>query len=345
MPPELRRRVWEMAVHTDKTPKLHFYSLFNTDDDGRRQSNLQRLMDACPTPWNKKPVQRYRISGIKKAVMPPFLRSRPREFAWTEANRFLHLWDAGMLTACRESRSAYLAAKDPPREGGYLVKARHQGEDVYLEVSVELDIVCFRFSPEDMEASVSLDWGGLLSRLPFFRLPQMPDMNLAFEFDNSWNADIAGLSLESASKYLAEASPRGIVMRAHWDWHMGRIPRWTRIWLIDRSSRLPDNYQLGGPIDCVHRPDQLYGRAHSSWPEKHHTFVDGANKYVESYSWNGSKLMFIYSDAYTISPVLQFIRTVKYSCLPAWADPNAPYNRNFPCICECLFRVLRQLPS
>jgi hypothetical protein len=334
-----------MAVHTDKTPKLHFYSLFNTDDDGRRQSNLQRLMDACPTPWNKKPVQRYRISGIKKAVMPPFLRSRPREFAWTEANRFLHLWDAGMLTACRESRSAYLAAKDPPREGGYLVKARHQGEDVYLEVSVELDIVCFRFSPEDMEASVSVDWGGLLSRLPFFRLPQMPDMNLAFEFDNSWNADIAGLSLESASKYLAEASPRGIVMRAHWDWHMGRIPRWTRIWLIDRSSRLPDDYQLGGPIDCVHRPDQLYGRAHSSWPEKHHNFVDGANKYVESYSWNGSKLMFIYSDAYTISPVLQFIRTVKYSCLPAWANPNAPYNRNFPCICECLFRVLRQLPS
>lgn len=76
------------------------------------------------------------------------------------------------------------------------------------------DIMCFRISPEDMVACVSLKRDILLTRLPFFHISHALDMNVAFEFHDSWDEDLDARR-ESIIKCLPEVSHRGLVMRVH----------------------------------------------------------------------------------------------------------------------------------
>jgi hypothetical protein len=189
-------------------------------------------------------------------VVVPELRFLPGPSTWTKANRFLNIGDIGLLTTCKESRSIYLKPRAAISEHQCIPSScvkvyDSEGNEFYYEVSAKRDIVCFLFSSNYMKMATSLDWGGLLARLPFFHLPQTTEMNLAFEFDDSWAAGIRTAWRKTFLEYLEEASPRSIVVRAYRDWWHGTIPVWTRCWLIDRGGKLPDNYRVGAPRDSI----------------------------------------------------------------------------------------------
>lgn len=284
-----------MAICTDETPRLHYYSLFSYDYDGQRQSCLQQMMRAYP-PEPDKPHLRWHDGSLFR-VYPRRLRTQPSQFSWTEANRFLYFWDDGLRTACKESRAALLQHLDraaaeegaPAPKRSDVVTARHaQGQDVYLRVRSQRDIVCLRFSPDDMAACVSLRWDVLLPRLPFFHLPYASDINIAFEFHDSWDGRV-GETRKSVQKCLPEASDMGMVMRAHWAWMKGEIPRWTRLWLIDRGGGLTADYYFSRKHDGRYRYKSLevINEFPSAPEEEPHTFTDGKDTYVENYLWEG----------------------------------------------------------
>jgi len=156
-----------MAICTDETPRIHYYSLFNNDNPSGPESSLQYLMQQYrPIPPQVTMGRKY-----EEFWLAP-LRSKPSEFSWTASNRLLYLWDDGLRNACRESRAVVLAqlAKHPrPRKSKSLV-VRERG-DAFVRVS-KRDVFCLRFSPKDLRAAVSLRWDVLLPRLPFVHLPR-----------------------------------------------------------------------------------------------------------------------------------------------------------------------------
>ncbi|KAF7545174.1 hypothetical protein G7Z17_g9394 [Cylindrodendrum hubeiense] len=347
LPPELRWKIWQMAICTDQTPRIHYYSLFNDDNEGHRHSSLQEMMRTY-SPAPRKPHPRGR-NRKPKTIAPRRLQSQPSQYSWSKANSFLYLWDAGLYTACQESRAVLLqhldkVTKRPPTKRCKMVAARHQGQEVYVRVRSRRDIICFRFSPEDMAECVSLRWGILMTRLPFFHLPRVPDINLALEFHDGWDE---GLSMNRASmiECLSEPSDRGLAMRAYWAWRKGEIPRWTRMWLIDRGGRLPTDYQLSREDDGRDGHESV--DTNNELPcelEKNHTFIDGKDRYAESYTWDGDRL----GHTSPIHPrdvaVLSFIWKTKWLCLPTRC---AAYHNiaSLPAEAEQFFRVLRQLPD
>ncbi|KAH7122082.1 hypothetical protein B0J13DRAFT_680236 [Dactylonectria estremocensis] len=325
LPPEVRWKIWQMAICTDETPKIHYYSLFNTDHDGYRQSHLQLMMRA----YLPKPSKTIASSPNGRQWKRPLLKSLQRTCFWTEANRFLYLWDAGILTACKESWAARLQhfqrAPNRPLKYSDMVMTHHQGQRVYVKVSSQRDIICLRFAHEDLAASVSLRWDVLLTTLPFFHLPEASDINLGLEFDESW-AEGLGTTEESVLKCLGEASPRGVAMRAHWAWKTGFIPRWTRMWLIDQGGGLPANYKISREDDGRYEYDTVYHKFPCE-PENYHIFIDGKNRYVESYMWDDQPHEFSHMSPRRNVPVLSFIWKMCRLCP------------------EYFFRVLRQLPE
>lgn len=335
-----------MAICTDETPRIHYYSFFNNDNEGHRQSLLQQMMRAYP-PKPKKLVVGH--DGKPYVPCPSPLQSQPSQCSWTEANRFLYLWDAGLQTACKESRAALLQhldkdTKRPSPKRNAMVVARHQGQDVYLRVCSKRDILCFRFSPEDMVACVSLRWDVLLTHLPFFNLAYASDFNLALEFHDSWDEGLS-TKREEILKSLPEASDRGLAMRAYWAWMRGEIPRWTRMWLIDRGGRLPAHYQLSREDDNRYRWELVYKMKNFPCePEKHHIFIDGKNRYVESYMWEGQRRSYNYKLCTPAVTILSLMWKMKWICRP----PRGGVHRhgfNVPIHPEHFFRVLRQLPD
>ncbi len=377
LPGELRWMIWKMSVDKDATPRLYYYSLFHHDDEGRPQSRLQYMMGrykANPERW----MRHLRLGQSGEHRCYPFpMRSRPRQCGWTEANRFSYYWDAGLLSACRESRAARLGYQHRleclegdmetairPRDRNTetavqrspdRVVAHHdQGDKVYLDIHSKHDIICLRFSPDDLGACITeLQWPVLLCRLPFFRLPYATDINLAFEFDDSWDANLPRRRDAVMRAMMWDASHRGVVMRAHWAWMKGEIPRWTRLWLIDRGWRLPANYEVFREEDTpkwTHdrrcRFDMTYQDAFPcAPPAKHQLFSDGKSRYVESYHWDGTvhqrKVSEWEWESYKDVPVLSFIWKLRWLCTP-------PKDRDFlnrPSDADYFFRVLRQLPG
>jgi hypothetical protein len=338
LPIELRLIIWSMAICPGETAKIHYYSLFN--DENERRSSLPSMM--------------------ANSLEPTRSTSLPEEstsFAWTDENRFLYYWNAGLRTACVESRQALsdyfrdVPKLQAPRPND-IFRVRGKGEHVYIEVA-RRDIVCFRFLEEDLITCTKSTWLRLLYRLPFSRHPRSPDLNLALEFHDSWND---GLQANNASIYglLREPSLRGMAVRAFWEWTVNKIPQCSRMWLIDRSNRLPQNYEVGMPTGAdgdnrygmyenltegygmherlVGTPFEVFGA-----PLKDQTFDDGKHKYVHSYSWDRPGG---FKEAYTERrdvPIMSFMWKVENYCFP-FGVTNRLRSRHF-------FRVLRQLPG
>lgn len=221
----------------------------------------------------------------------------------------------------------------------------HQEPDIYLSVCSKRDVICLRLTPEEMELSVNMRWDYLLPRLLFFSLPYASDINIALEFDDSW---IEGLdnTRDTILEGLREPSQRSLAMRAHWAWMMGEIPRLARMWLIDRGDRLPAHYRLpeGREAEDGRYKFEMFSK-YPCKPEKHHFFIDGKNRYVESYSWAGQPAHFNSRQPSYGVPLLLFMWTMKWFCLPP-----APYWHQNMLIepmnhSEDFFRVLCQLPG
>lgn len=345
LPAELRWKIWQMAICTDKTPRIHYYQLFSEDRQGHRQSLLQQMMQTY-SPSTDKPHP-PRSDGIWDPMIPPRLQSRPLEWSWAKANSFQCLWDAGLRTACSESRAAILHHRDKAAEGALpshddMISSCHQGKLVYLGVCSRRDIFCFRLSPEDMAVCVSLRWDILVTHLPIYHLPRASVINMAFEFDDSWDEGLyvhpRGNSIQAC---LGEASPRGLVMRAYRAWATGQLPLFARMWLIHRDARLPATYKLGG--EDLGYPDNN-SLPMLKWPrcEPGNVFTDGKNRYGESQIWNGRYRMTRYAPRQHDVPVLSFIWKVSTFC--SFKDLGSPYHEYcLPSRSDGFFRVLRQM--
>ncbi|CAG9990487.1 unnamed protein product [Clonostachys byssicola] len=362
LPPELRCRIWKMAIFTEKTPKIHYYSLCN-DDEGYRKSSLAELIDMYKNPGPK--------DGVFRPFNPLALQCEPQQFSWADDNRLQSYWNAGLRTACWESRTILLRyyGPKPRRQNPFdfvnkrpykrrkkkkkscsttnpskIVTIREKGEIIHLDFS-KRDIICFRFPPEEMARCVFLKWESLLIRLPFYHLPQNSDINLAFEFDHSWNEGL-GTTESTVLENLQEASARGLVLRAFWAWKVGAIPRWTRLYLIDRAEPLPPRYQVGRNYDLRYVPSSKYPSV--KYPKEFpcqrresRVFIDGENKYVESYSWDRDGQNCCNRHVQSVA-VDTFMRTVDRYHRPSKDDL---YGReDLPFYGEIFFRVLRPVP-
>ncbi|KAI9148997.1 hypothetical protein HJFPF1_11041 [Paramyrothecium foliicola] len=368
LPPELRWEIWRMAICTEKTPKLHYYSLFNHDNGGSSQSFLKTMKKTYPPP-PKQPHPR-KEDGSLGFMYHPRLWSQPSQYKWTKANRFLYYWNAGLWTACMESRSIMLRYHEIKKRRPLSVRretvtASDHGQKVYINVQSR-DIVCLRFLPEDMAACVFLSWRILLTHLPFIHLPFVSEINLAFEFEDSWVKDmecirsslgkllphpdfplkshdswVGGLAgiRRSFRKLSQEASVRGLVLRAHLAWVQNQIPRRTRLWLIDRGGRLPAKYKIGGVDDERY----TYFDRHvlnNYKPCNHHFFIDGKKRYVECYSWDRQEPYIGYRPDV---PITEFMWKVRMFCRPP--EHILHHTGFYAKDEETFFRVLRPLPG
>ena len=92
LPVELRLLIWEFAVRP-RGRGVHYFSIV----DMRKHSDNPLRQLAVPDPADE--------DEVTYAVSAPMVPSSPGGCSWTTRNCSVYLWDAGLWTACRESRS------------------------------------------------------------------------------------------------------------------------------------------------------------------------------------------------------------------------------------------------
>jgi 2EXR family protein len=250
LPFHVREQIWEDAIFTDRISRVHYYMLYNIDDKGVRHSEIQTgpgIITRQPPAIDVKQdeAEESKDSDVLNWSIQAetSITQRPGNIAWARANRFRCHWDGGLRTACSESRFIYLRVfeKLVPHHGQLsLARARDGNDEVQIHVNTLEDILCLSFSPDDFKAAAAgLQWDVLLASTPFFRLGAIDVVNIAFEFDPSWNEGLPDLGIPEMPY---EASPRGLCAKAVMAWANGELPRKTRIWLIDRTWKAPPEY-------------------------------------------------------------------------------------------------------
>jgi hypothetical protein len=227
-----------MAEVHFKHPRIHYYSLYSIDGKKIRHSELQN----SPGIDTKEIPSSFDESD---ELQWPIQTDRTQNTAWTRANRFRSYYVSdSLLSACSESRSIYLRRFGKLFPGHqqlslHVVSSYDGQNEVYTHINELEDLLCLSFRPEDHEAAaVDLQWDVLLSSLPFFSASNIKVVNVAFEFDSSWNDNLP----DSWEILRCEPSPRGLFARAVWDWAHGRLPEQTRVWLIDHTWKPPQEY-------------------------------------------------------------------------------------------------------
>ncbi len=167
LPLEIREMIWKLAIYDLPQPRVHHYSLFNTNDNGVRHSSLREKI--LPLPIDEDQIPRKCTScGAPPRVRPCVLYPHSEGYGWAQSNRFRHLWDAGLRTACSDSRRVLLQheKRRPEFRTPHLVVARPGEDTIQIGVDSVQEILCLEFSPEDLAACKTLPWGVLISR-PF----------------------------------------------------------------------------------------------------------------------------------------------------------------------------------
>ncbi|KAH6687338.1 hypothetical protein F5X68DRAFT_231814 [Plectosphaerella plurivora] len=215
--PLFPEQIWEDAIVGYNTPRIHYYSLFNTDDQGLGHSGLRTARGIIN---KKKPSTLTAIDnkGIAESSensdvldwsiqTSNSLQRRPRNTKWTRANRFHYYWTSGLLTACSESRFIFLRRYKKLFSGHEkltIAKGYDGKKEVQMHFNALQDIICLCFCPEDIKAAVAgLQWDVLLASMPFFPSDPIDVVNIAFEFDSTWNDNIPDLWSD-----LAEMQPK-----------------------------------------------------------------------------------------------------------------------------------------
>lgn len=90
LPCELRLEIWKFAIRPAGRG-IHRFSIFNKQTD--RDDPSRRLAIT-----NTRDGQQVRHTATAPRI------PGARECSWTEGNASAYLWDAGLWTACRESR-------------------------------------------------------------------------------------------------------------------------------------------------------------------------------------------------------------------------------------------------
>ncbi|KJZ69724.1 hypothetical protein HIM_10893 [Hirsutella minnesotensis 3608] len=207
----------------------------------------------------------------------PMSSSSGRDFSWTEGSDSIYLWDAGLWTACKESRqivmsyfrvehwnntrrslshskrywtSAALAEEFEAITA--IIVARHDGEEWHLMVQPHKDLFCLE--PSDWRTVD--DWQAHFCDLTLspFRKGYGHIGHVAVEFDQSWNRDIPN----DLCDILKEWTPRGFIARVMAECAENRLHSF--FWLIDRhaSWSTPGSHHVSFPkpmvfYDCKHK--------------------------------------------------------------------------------------------
>ncbi|KAK4182904.1 hypothetical protein QBC35DRAFT_509100 [Podospora australis] len=179
LPAELRLMIWNMAIRPANEPAAHVFTVFNTESEEEQQANaLQSLIPGSSQCGLAAPRS---SSGIS---------------SWRDGNPSAYMVDAGLWTACHESRyemertykqSEWRSSQnvyDSPctsiiRAGGPTDK-----EEMHITVRPTTDLFILRpFRGE------TIDWANLGSKIPFFRRlieANFEAEHIALEYDPSW---------------------------------------------------------------------------------------------------------------------------------------------------------------
>jgi len=236
---------------------VHYFSIFNSADDNYSPSaKLSTLHD------NEHCQCQYKVAA-------PRVAGTQTVCSWTQGNPSSYLLDAGLWTACKESRKIimkhfnmqhwnkvrrefeqcgcvwkfYYEHKDKPA----IVITHHNGEDLHLMVNPERDLFCL--DPQILDFTI--EWDTLLCGLPFSCIytGYGPLSHIAVEFDPSWNV---GLPRDCDENWdwnptpgvcfddlLEEGTPRGFIARAAEACAIRAFYKdeYPFFWLIDRGIR------------------------------------------------------------------------------------------------------------
>lgn len=256
LPYELRHQIWQMAIGP-AGPGIHHFSIFESATNNSPLTHLALRDNEEHTHCFHKAAA-PRVAGIRKM------------HSWMQGNPSSYLWDAGLWTACTESREIMLAnfdirhwseiIREYRREswrwnfypGGEqhddkpaMVVAPYNNEELHLMVNPHRDLFCL--DPHDF--GLTINWDSIFCDLPFSCMFKGygPPKHIAVEFDPSWNVDFPrnlddnwdpvtnpGVSFVAL---LKERTPRGFIARIVDD-YAERVVDQDELpffWLIDRG--------------------------------------------------------------------------------------------------------------
>lgn len=189
LPCELRLQIWELPIRpSGYTGGLHHFALSSTDaKDPKTDRESLTFLEPHQVQLNG----RLELLGVPKIGRPEGDSSR------NPAKQSVYFWDAGLWTACMESREVMVKRTKRIRhveERGMLGPVSHvpevvtvpeHGQPRQLMVVPRTDLFCF--TPEAW--GLRIDWQCIWFSLFSSRLPGQSVRHLAFEFNPSWNLD------------------------------------------------------------------------------------------------------------------------------------------------------------
>jgi hypothetical protein len=229
LPTEIRLKIWDAACFPSQKhhKALHYVKLFDVDD---YTANVCQMKHKAQEPDS----DQYS----------------------NNANPSAYIWDAGLWTACKESREVilrHLQIDDPIKvrmgsqeDSSCLGSSENKGPDDQLGylyshdssqehkqvVRPSQDIFCIRGN--NWESSGEL-YKFLTMWIPLVtnHWSSLEVFNVAFEFDPSWNANLPKGEF-GPSTMIEENSPRGMLAKALYDAAAYNIL--PQLWIIDKNT-------------------------------------------------------------------------------------------------------------
>ncbi|KAF4463123.1 hypothetical protein FALBO_10046 [Fusarium albosuccineum] len=244
LPCELRLKIWELAVRpNDGKRGLHYFAISNS---GR---NIHPSFRLVATSYQN---SRYAIAAPSRSPLGRLISGAP-------VNSSAYLWDAGLWTACKESREVMKrdfkvrqwAEKHPRGAWKDPVMRRHYDNEMacgrdcsfsatatvldyheqwQLTVQPLVDLFCIDVRSLHLCAR---QWADAIASFPFPRWWQgnTSVRHIALEFDPRWN-DFN----QTITSIYHEDSARGFIVHNLWTTGEPLAPK-VDTWLIDRRVR------------------------------------------------------------------------------------------------------------
>ncbi|RCI07392.1 hypothetical protein L249_1375 [Ophiocordyceps polyrhachis-furcata BCC 54312] len=263
LPCELRLQVWKLAIRPPGAGVHRLSIILDSSSSSSSSSSLLKKKKKKNNNSNNNHKKKEKTKIIRReehhhhhhhhqhvAAVPP--GDAADASTWTRGNSSASLWDAGLWTACVESRQVMMrhfrlrhwqdAGRSLLEAGGYwspaavaeefqemTTMAVARNDDTYHVVQPHRDL--FWLEPQDWKTTV--DWRTLFVDLPFTSALQGYGhlSHIGVEFDPSWNVDLP----KELAPLLQECTPRGFVARALAECATNRL--YSFIWLIDRQRR------------------------------------------------------------------------------------------------------------
>lgn len=177
LPAELRLMIWNMAIRPVDVPSAHVFTVFNSENEQEQQTLASQSL----------------IPGSSKCGLAAPRYSSASHASWSDKNPSAYMVDAGLWTACYESRyemeraykqSLFRAGQNLYDSPCTAIIPASSGEDLHITVRPTTDL--FILQPFRAE---TIDWVNLGKNIPFFRRlieANFEAEHIALEYDPSW---------------------------------------------------------------------------------------------------------------------------------------------------------------